>query len=74
MQSIICSLIFKGYGLGLFAKVGPAILTCIAIGIFLFQLVFSYVWLKRYRFGPMEWLWRSFTYKKVQPMQRELAL
>lgn len=73
MQSIICSFIFKGYGLGLYAKVGSGILTLIGFAIYIAQLGFSYLWLKQYRFGPMEWLWRSVTYKKWQPMKRDLV-
>jgi uncharacterized protein len=39
--------------------------------IWVFQLALSAVWLARYRFGPAEWLWRSLTYWKQQPMRRE---
>lgn len=66
-QSLICVFIFMGYGLGLEASVGPAKLSLIAIAIYSSQLLISHIWVKFFRFGPMEWLWRSLTYWKWQP-------
>lgn len=66
MQSLICVFIFMGYGLGQEALIGPSRLVLIAAGIYLFQVVFSRVWLRYLKFGPMEWLWRSATYWKWQ--------
>ena len=74
LQSVICCLIFRSYGLGLFGQVGPAVLTIIGLAIYIFQIGFSYVWLKQFQFGPMEWLWRSMTYKKWQSMKREMVI
>ncbi|MBA2500029.1 MAG: DUF418 domain-containing protein [Chitinophagaceae bacterium] len=70
MQSVICCFIFMNYGFGWFAKVGPVYLMLIGIGIYLFQVLFSHWWLGRFRFGPIEWLWRSATYWKWQPMKK----
>jgi uncharacterized protein len=70
MQSVICALIFMSYGLGREAMFGPAKLSLIALCIYLFQVMYSPVWLRFFRFGPMEWLWRSATYKKWQPFRR----
>jgi len=70
MQSLICVFIFKSYGLGLTAQVGPAKLTAIAFIIYIAQVIFSHAWVKFYRFGPMEWLWRSLTYWKRQPFRK----
>jgi uncharacterized protein len=70
MQSVICCFIFMNYGLGLFAKLGPVHLLLIGIGIYIFQMVFSHWWLSQFRFGPMEWLWRSVTYWKWQTMRK----
>ncbi|MCC6723812.1 MAG: DUF418 domain-containing protein, partial [Saprospiraceae bacterium] len=39
-------------------------------GIWAFQLIVSPIWLKHYQFGPLEWMWRSLTYWKIQPMRR----
>jgi len=71
MQSLICTTIFYGYGLVLYNRVGPAIGLIFSIIIFVAQGKFSEWWLDRYRFGPMEWLWRSLTYLKPQPMYLE---
>ena len=73
MQSVICCFIFMSYGLGWFGNVGPAILTAIALIIFTGQVVFSHWWIKHFRFGPMEWLWRSLTYRKWQPIRKEVT-
>lgn len=61
-QSLICTTIFNGYGLGLYGKVGPATSLLLAATIYILQLFFSRWWLSRYPFGPMEWLWRTLTY------------
>ncbi|WP_332732629.1 DUF418 domain-containing protein [Flavihumibacter sp.] len=73
MQSVICCFIFMNYGLGLFATVGPIYLMLIGIAIFIFQVIFSHWWLSRFRFGPMEWLWRSATYWKWQPIKKQFV-
>lgn len=70
MQSLICVFIFMSYGLAKEATIGPAKLTLIAFAIYAFQLIFSRIWLRHFRFGPMEWLWRSATYWKWQPFRK----
>ncbi len=69
MQSIICTLIFHGYGLGFYNKLQFHQLYYVVGGVWIFQLITSSIWLKYYRFGPFEWLWRSMTYWKKQPMR-----
>ncbi|MCP5102313.1 MAG: DUF418 domain-containing protein [bacterium] len=69
VQTIICTTIFYGHGFGLFGKVERLGLFFLVFPIFGFQLWFSQSWLKRFRFGPFEWLWRSLTYRKKQPMR-----
>jgi uncharacterized protein len=69
-QTVISVLIFYGYGLGLIGKLGPALCVALTLGIFAVQVVLSHLWLARFRFGPAEWLWRSLTYGKAQPMRR----
>lgn len=69
LQSIICTTIFYSYGLGLYGQVGPAIGLVLAIVIFIAQIFISRYWLERYRFGPMEWIWRSLTYGKLSEMK-----
>jgi uncharacterized protein len=63
-QTIIAIYIYYGFGLGLGAKSGPAIYLPIALGVFAFQLTYSYVWFKFFRYGPLEWIWRQLTYLK----------
>jgi uncharacterized protein len=70
MQSIICTFYFYGYGLGYFDKLRFHQLYFVAGAVWLFQIIFSSVWLKYFRFGPFEWVWRSLTYWKKQPMRK----
>ncbi|MGZ9165469.1 MAG: DUF418 domain-containing protein [Anaerolineales bacterium] len=69
-QSIVCTLIFYGYGLGLFGKMGTALGIGLTIVIYLLQIPISHWWMKRFKYGPAEWLWRSLTYLKPQPMRK----
>ncbi len=68
-QSLVFSSLFYGYGFGLFGRLSP--IEAAAIGIVLYgaQLWFSFWWLRHYRFGPFEWVWRSSTYGRWQPMR-----
>jgi len=68
MQSLIFSAIFYGYGLGLFGRLGAASTLAIGIAIYVAQVLFSKWWLGRYRYGPVEWLWRTLMYGAAQPM------
>ncbi|WP_421384127.1 DUF418 domain-containing protein [Bacillus salacetis] len=65
-QSIIGTLIFYNYGLGLYGEVTLATGTWLAAGIFFIQVIISELWLSKFGQGPMEKLWRILTYKKVQ--------
>ena len=73
-QSIITSILFLGWGFGLAGQFDYAEQLLVVAAIWAFQLVMSPVWLARYRFGPAEWLWRSLTYWKRQPMQRDTPM
>ncbi len=68
MQSIICTNLFYGHGLKLFADLDRSMLALIVLVIWVFQIAFSYLWLNYFRQGPFEWLWRSLTYGKLQPI------
>jgi uncharacterized protein len=70
LQSIICTIIFYGFGFGLFNQIERFPQQLIVLAIWIFQLAVSPWWLKRYRFGPLEWLWRTLTYWKRQPLRR----
>jgi uncharacterized protein len=69
LQSLICTVIFYSYGLALFGKVRPSLGLLLTIIIFLIQISLSVWWLRRFQFGPIEWLWRSLTYWQRQPMR-----
>jgi len=68
-QSIVCTTLYNSYGFGLYGQVGPAAGVGITIALFCVQLFLSRWWLERFRFGPVEWLWRSLTYRTLQPMR-----
>ncbi|PON00546.1 hypothetical protein BJH90_12030 [Bacillus halotolerans] len=71
MQSIICTWIFYHYGLGLYGKVYPAAGVLITIAVCALQMIISHLWLRAFRIGPFEWLWRSLTYMKWQPILKK---
>ena len=68
LQSLICTTLFYGYGFGLYGKVGAAVGLLLTVIIFAAQVAWSAWWLSHFRFGPVEWLWRTLTYGHVQPM------
>jgi uncharacterized protein len=68
-QSVIGLLVFYGFGLGYAGKWGPAQAIAVAAGLFTVQIGLSHLWLSRFRFGPVEWAWRSLTYGEAQPMR-----
>ncbi len=68
-QTLMFTTLFYGYGFGQAFRLGPAAVTAWAVVIFCVQLVACQWWLKRFRFGPVEWMWRSLTYLKWQPLR-----
>ena len=70
MHSILCVFIFWGIGLGLCGKLERWQQFLVVLGVWTLQLLWSRPWLNRFHFGPFEWLWRSLTYMKKQPMKR----
>jgi len=63
MQSLLFSIIFYGWGFGQFGSTNPTKFIWYAVGIFVFQVIFSYTWLKLKKQGPLEWLWRKLFYR-----------
>ncbi|MFA8433005.1 MAG: DUF418 domain-containing protein [Marinifilaceae bacterium] len=63
-QTVICSLLFYSYGFGLFGKLQRVELLGIVLIIWMFQIGFSWFWLREYNMGPLEWLWRWLTYRE----------
>jgi uncharacterized protein len=72
-QTLVCTTIFYGHGLGLFGQVERVGQAAIVAAIWVAQLLLAPWWLARFRFGPAEWLWRSLTYWRRQPFRREPA-
>jgi uncharacterized protein len=71
MQSVLCTLFFYHYTTGMYGKIGPAWGLVPTVILYAAQVVFSNWWLQRYRFGPMEWLWRGMTYGKFPTMHMD---
>ncbi len=70
MQSVICSTIFCGYGFAMYGRLERHQLYYIVAGIWAVQMIVSPIWLRHFQFGPAEWVWRSLTYWKKQPMRK----
>jgi uncharacterized protein len=71
-QSIITSIFF--YGFGWYASLQRYEVYYVVVSIWVFQIIFSHLWLRYFRFGPFEWVWRSLTYWKKQPMKRSVTI
>ncbi|MBO0930876.1 DUF418 domain-containing protein [Fibrella aquatilis] len=70
MHTVICTLVFYGYGLNQYAEWQFYQLYFLVVAIWVLQLIISPIWLRHFQFGPLEWVWRSLTYWKMQPMKR----
>lgn len=70
MQSLLGGLIFYGVGFGMFGKLQRFEIYYVVAAIYVFQIIMSHLWLKFFRFGPLEWAWRSLTYWKAQPFKK----
>ncbi|RIA09068.1 uncharacterized protein OE09_0896 [Flavobacteriaceae bacterium MAR_2010_72] len=71
MHSVICMFIFTGAGFGLFGKLQRFELLYVVLAIWVFQLIVSPIWLKYYRFGPLEWIWRNLSYMKKHSIRKQ---
>ena len=69
LQSVICTTLFYGYGLGWYNRISPAQGVGLCLAIFGAQALLSWIWLLRFRHGPAEWLWRSLTYLRPLPLR-----
>lgn len=68
-HTLICGFIFYGWGLGYYGSFDRSEMLLVVMGVWFFQLFFSNFWMSRFQFGPFEWLWRSMTYGKRQPLK-----
>jgi uncharacterized protein len=67
-DSILCTTLFYGYGFDLYGTLHRPMLYLVVLAIWLSHLLVCRLWLEAFRFGPAEWVWRSLTYWKLQPM------
>lgn len=70
MHSVICMVIFTGVGFGMFGKLQRYELLYVVLGIWIFQLILSPIWLRYFYFGPVEWLWRKLSYLNNPPFRK----
>lgn len=69
-HSLVCTTLFYGYGFGWYDQLAPTMTCLLVIVIYGVQVVLSRWWMQRFRFGPVEWVWRSLTYGQLQPLLR----
>lgn len=69
LQTVLCTTLFYGHGFGLFGSVERTGQVAIVLAVWIVELVGSSWWVKRFRYGPAEWVWRSLTYGKLQPIR-----
>jgi uncharacterized protein len=70
MQSLICGILFNGFGFGLFGQLQRYEIYVVVLCIWLFQIIFCNIWMQLFLYGPLEWAWRSLTYWKKQAFIR----
>ncbi len=69
-QTLLATLVFHGWGLGAYARFNRLEILFVVVAIWIVQIMFSSWWLERFRFGPLEWMWRCLSYMKWQPMRK----
>ncbi|MBD3266631.1 DUF418 domain-containing protein [bacterium] len=70
LQTVICTTLFYGHGFGLFGQVERSGQVLIVLCVWISQLLITALWLQYFRLGPIEWIWRSLTYKQFQPLRQ----
>lgn len=71
LQSVLCGLFFYGVGFNYFGKLQYYELFYVVAAVWIIEIILSHIWLRYFRFGPLEWAWRSLTYWKRQPFRRK---
>lgn len=72
MQSLIGLILFSSIGFKLYETLSPSETLLTAILVFIFQVSISKLWLTYYQFGPLEWIWRCFTYKEILSIKKNI--
>ena len=70
MQSLLVGLFFYGVGFGMYGQLQRYETYYVVAAVWMLQIAWSHLWLRYFRFGPLEWAWRSLTYWKKQPMRK----
>jgi uncharacterized protein len=70
LETLLCTFLFYGHGLGLFARFNRLQEAGVVVGVWAIVLAFSWFWMRHFYFGPLEWLWRSLTYGVREPLRR----
>jgi uncharacterized protein len=70
MQAVIGTVLLFSYGFNLLGEYGASVWALAGLAVFFLQILFSKWWLSRFQFGPVEWLWRSLTYLKIQSLRK----
>lgn len=73
IQFLVCGWIFYGHGLDLYGSLTRVDQMQIALALMIVQMIYSPFWLKAFHYGPLEWLWRSLTYRQTLPFIRHIA-
>lgn len=71
LQTLIAMFVFQGFGAAWGGQFGPVAWSIFAVIVFIFQVAFSWIWLKKFHYGPAEWVWRSIVYNKSIPFLRK---
>jgi uncharacterized protein len=70
LETLICTTLFYGHGLGYFGSVGRVGQVAVTLAVWALLLLLAPWWLARFRFGPLEWGWRALTYGRLEPLAR----
>lgn len=71
MQSFMSNLFFLGIGFGMMGKLERHEIYYVVLAVWIIEIIWSHIWLRFFRFGPLEWFWRSLTYWKLQPIKKQ---
>ena len=74
LEGVVLGILVPTFGFGVYSQIGPTLASALAVAIFSALMLLSTWWLKYFRFGPAEWLWRTLTYGKLQPMRLQQPL
>lgn len=74
LMALLMGVLAPTFGLGVYRRIGPTLASALAVAIFATLMLLSTLWLKHFQFGPAEWLWRTLTYGKRQPMRLQPSL